>query len=56
MKVETYLLPLDIIGNSLMVSTVQPTKETCGISRCIGLVLILFGKNCTHNLQVLMFW
>ena len=49
MKVSAYLLPLDIIGNSPMMSTAQPAKGACGISRCNGLVLTLFGWKCTHN-------
>ena len=41
MKVNVYLLPLDIVGNSFMVSTAQPVKGTWGILRYIGLVLTL---------------
>ena len=52
-KVNTYLLALDIVGNSPMVLTSQPANGTWRIPRCIGLVLTLFGKNCTHSLQVL---
>ena len=55
MKVNAYLLPLDVVGNHPMVSTGKPAKGTWWISRCIGLVLTLFGKNCTHSLQVLIF-
>ena len=53
MKVNTYLLSLDVVSNSHMVLTAQPANGTWGISRCIGLVLTLFSKNGIHSLQVL---
>ena len=55
MKVNANLLPLDIVSNSPMISTAQPANGAWGILRCIGLVLTLFGKNCTHSLQVLIY-
>ena len=32
MKVKVYLMPLDVVGNSPMVSTAQPANGTWGIS------------------------
>ena len=50
MKVNVYLLPLDVVGNSHMVSSAQPVNGTWGILRCIGPALTLFGKNYKHSL------
>ena len=47
-------MPLDVVGNNPMLSTVQPVNGMWGILRCINLVLTIFGKNCTHSLQVLI--
>ena len=44
MKVNAYLLPLDFVGNSPMVSTAQPANGTWLTFRCIGPVLTLFGR------------
>ena len=39
-----------------MQSIAQPAKGTDGISRCIGQVYILLGRNWMHNLQLMMCW
>ena len=40
------LCPLVVVGHVPMESTAQPVKGTFGMSRCIGFVKTLLGRNC----------
>ena len=55
-KVSACLWPFEDVGGGPIQSMVQLANGTWGISKCIGWMYILLGRNWIHNLQLLMCW